>query len=115
MSQAEVFGLQRSVVAAEDHGSFDDVLKFAHVAGPTVFLELPQRGFGKPAGVDAVFAGEPAHEFLRQERHILAVLDRCNGNRTHAAKLLDISIRTLRNKLHEYHAAGAESRQEALR
>jgi len=37
-----------------------------------------------------------------EKRHILAVLDRCKGNRTHAAKMLDVSIRTLRNKLHEY-------------
>jgi DNA-binding NtrC family response regulator len=37
-----------------------------------------------------------------EKRHILAALERCNGNRTHAARLLDISIRTLRNKLHEY-------------
>jgi DNA-binding NtrC family response regulator len=37
-----------------------------------------------------------------EKRHILAALDKCNGNRTHAAKLLDLSIRTLRNKLHEY-------------
>jgi DNA-binding NtrC family response regulator len=38
-----------------------------------------------------------------EKRHILAVLERCKGNRTHAAKVLDVSIRTLRNKLHEYH------------
>jgi len=29
-------------------------------------------------------------------------LERTNGNRTHAAEMLGISIRTLRNKLHEY-------------
>ncbi len=40
-----------------------------------------------------------------EKRHILAALDHCKGNRTHAARLLDISIRTLRNKLHEYHDA----------
>jgi two-component system response regulator FlrC len=33
---------------------------------------------------------------------ILRTLERVNGNRTHAAKILDISIRTLRNKLREY-------------
>ena len=33
---------------------------------------------------------------------ILGTLDKMNGNRTHAAKSLGISIRTLRNKLKEY-------------
>jgi DNA-binding NtrC family response regulator len=37
-----------------------------------------------------------------EKRHILAALNHCQSNRTHAAKLLDVSIRTLRNKLHEY-------------
>jgi len=38
---------------------------------------------------------------------ILDTLGHCLGNRTHAAKVLGISIRTLRNKLNEYGAAGA--------
>ncbi len=33
---------------------------------------------------------------------ILGTLDHCLGNRTHAASILGISIRTLRNKLNEY-------------
>lgn len=33
---------------------------------------------------------------------IMDTLDHCLGNRTHAAKILGISIRTLRNKLNEY-------------
>jgi len=37
-----------------------------------------------------------------EKQHILAALNHCKNNRTHAAKLLDVSIRTLRNKLHEY-------------
>jgi two-component system, NtrC family, response regulator AtoC len=37
-----------------------------------------------------------------EKRHILATLAHCRGNRTHAAKRLAVSIRTLRNKLHEY-------------
>jgi len=41
------------------------------------------------------------------EQHlILDTLDSCLGNRTHAARILGISIRTLRNKLNEYMQAG---------
>jgi two-component system, response regulator FlrC len=38
---------------------------------------------------------------------ILETLKHCLGNRTHAANILGISIRTLRNKLNEYAADGA--------
>ncbi|SDR33923.1 sigma-54 dependent transcriptional regulator [Pseudovibrio sp. Tun.PSC04-5.I4] len=39
---------------------------------------------------------------------ILDTLDHCLGNRTHAAKILGISIRTLRNKLNLYTKDGVE-------
>lgn len=42
-----------------------------------------------------------------EQRMIFQALNKTSGNRTHAARLLGISVRTLRNKLHEY-------RQEAL-
>jgi len=41
-----------------------------------------------------------------EKQHILAALKRSKGNRTHAAKMLSISIRTLRNKLNEYNFKG---------
>ncbi|MSR42735.1 MAG: sigma-54-dependent Fis family transcriptional regulator [Pedosphaera sp.] len=37
-----------------------------------------------------------------ERRHILNVLRHCANNRTQAAKVLDVNIRTLRNKLNEY-------------
>jgi DNA-binding NtrC family response regulator len=54
-----------------------------------------------------------------ERNHILSALDFCKGNRTHAASLLDVSIRTLRNKLHEYNGtaprpAGAQRQLEQI-
>ena len=39
-------------------------------------------------------------------KHIILTLATCAGNRTHTAKILDISIRCLRDKLREYANAG---------
>jgi two-component system, response regulator FlrC len=41
-----------------------------------------------------------------EQQLILDTLEHCLGNRTHAANILGISIRTLRNKLKEYSEAG---------
>jgi len=43
-----------------------------------------------------------------EKRHILATLERCRNNRTQAARVLDISVRTLRNKLTEYGAPAVD-------
>ena len=52
-----------------------------------------------------------------EKQHILRALERTGGNRTQAATLLKISIRTLRNKLHQYRieegGGGVEEMEEA--
>ena len=48
---------------------------------------------------------KPLHEIERE--HILWALGQTSGNRTKAATLLEISIRTLRNKLNEYRQTAA--------
>jgi DNA-binding NtrC family response regulator len=47
-----------------------------------------------------------------EKQHIFNALERCKGNRTHAAKLLDVSIRTLRNKLHEYNGTAPKPEED---
>lgn len=53
----------------------------------------------------------PLHEV--EKDHILRVLEAMHGNRTQAAGVLQISIRTLRNKLNEYRI-GTDETAEAL-
>jgi DNA-binding NtrC family response regulator len=39
---------------------------------------------------------------------VLQTLARCSGNRTHAARILGLSVRTLRNKIRQYSAEGMD-------
>jgi len=68
-------------------------------------LPSPSPAASLPASSDPA-APFPALDEL-EKRHILAALERCRNNRTQAAKLLGISVRTLRNKLNEYSSAAA--------
>ncbi|HZR84482.1 MAG TPA: sigma-54 dependent transcriptional regulator [Candidatus Binatia bacterium] len=57
-----------------------------------------------PAAAVSGLAGRTVHEVEREL--IFATLKRTNNNRSHAARMLGISVRTLRNKLAEYRGAG---------
>ncbi|MET0337173.1 MAG: sigma-54 dependent transcriptional regulator [Caulobacter sp.] len=56
--------------------------------------------------VQRSFVGQTVSEV--EQQLILDTLQHCLGNRTHAANILGISIRTLRNKLKEYSEAGVD-------
>jgi DNA-binding NtrC family response regulator len=108
--------LERAVILCGDSG----MLEADHFG-----LAISATG-AAPAAAPGVSATAPAannaapEEFPRlsemEKRHIFAALEHCNNNRTHAARLLDISIRTLRNKLHEYGGTSpkGEAEEEAV-
>lgn len=58
-----------------------------------------------PGGVESLVGRSMADV---ERDMILNTLDHCLGNRTHAANILGISIRTLRNKLNQYKDEGTE-------
>ena len=61
--------------------------------------------FGEPIAARDDVELQAGYSVSQMERKlILATLEQTNGNRTHAAKLLGISLRTLRNKLRDYRA-----------
>jgi DNA-binding NtrC family response regulator len=59
-----------------------------------------------PGTPDEAMSVMPLHEM--EKRLILKSLEETTGNRTRAAELLGISVRTLRNKLNEYKKQGLE-------
>ncbi len=62
-------------------------------------------GVQNPGGVEALIGRSIADV---ERDMIINTLEHCLGNRTHAANILGISIRTLRNKLNQYKDDGAD-------
>jgi len=86
---------------------------------------MPQHYLGKYLGADAVPAPEnplpdslSPHEIVPMligstveaiERElVLQTLARCDGNRTRAARVLGLSVRTMRNKIRQYATDGVD-------
>jgi DNA-binding NtrC family response regulator len=96
--------IERAVILCSEGGVLEPAhLGLVHKPGPAsaVNPSLPPT-----VSVGADHSGEFPTLSEIEKRHILAALDRSKGNRTQAAKILDISIRTLRNKLNEYNYKG---------
>ncbi|MCC6233742.1 MAG: sigma-54-dependent Fis family transcriptional regulator [Verrucomicrobiales bacterium] len=108
--------LERAVILCGESGLLEsEHLGFAPnlATTPEAALIVPPAATG--TGVPGVPAASPDSitslaEMERQQ--IFRALDHTGGNRTHAARLLGISIRTLRNKLHEYGRDGKDESAE---
>jgi DNA-binding NtrC family response regulator len=71
---------------------------------PTVAADPAAQAAAAAESVTRGFVGRTVASV--EQQLILDTLGHCFGNRTHAANILGISIRTLRNKLNEYTEAG---------
>ena len=75
--------------------------------GPEAVMLAPLRQEGEAASAIAGKQGLVGRKVADVERDlIIGTLHHCLGNRTHAANILGISIRTLRNKLQQYRQEG---------
>ena len=107
--------IERAVILCGEGG----LLEPEHLGLSTSSLSVPKTISADTAGPTGLIRtastaeADSFHSLAELEKHhILAALEKCHGNRTHAAKILDISIRTLRNKLHEYNGTGANAEHE---
>ncbi|WP_428567595.1 MAG: sigma 54-interacting transcriptional regulator [Solidesulfovibrio sp. DCME] len=87
--------LEAEAATAEDEA--EEAEAFDPAAAARLFDGAPAPGTGEVVPLEVM------------ERHmIIKSLDRTEGNRTQAAQLLGISVRTLRNKLNEYRKLGID-------
>jgi DNA-binding NtrC family response regulator len=73
---------------------------------PAPTLEIPSLPSLAPNDVVPLLIGSTVGEIEREL--VLQTLARCNGNRTRAARVLGVSVRTLRNKIRQYSADGID-------
>ncbi len=92
--EADVLGLPTSSISVRSITKESSGTTLAAV--PAIFTPPPD---SQPTAVHT--EALPSLDEM-EKQHILRALERTSGNRTQAANLLKISIRTLRNKLHQY-------------
>jgi DNA-binding NtrC family response regulator len=99
--------VERAVIMCGDNGMLEpEHLGLGNASAPEA--AVPAGGL---TAVPGQANGFPTLAEL-EKHHIFAALDHCKGNRTHTAKMLDVSIRTLRNKLHEYNGTTPKGEEE---
>ena len=102
--------IERAVIFCGD----DDSLRLEHLGLPAAAKAVPVNipALSAASAPPLAVPAEPGRTLTLAEmekQHILHVLAKNQGNRTLTAKLLDISVRTLRNKLNEYGVVGKDA------
>ena len=69
-------------------------------------LPAPEIPAPSPHEIVPLLIGATVDEIEREL--VLQTLARCDGNRTRAARVLGLSVRTLRNKIRQYSADGID-------
>jgi len=80
--------------------------KHSGAEGHRLFNQAPVPGEGYEHAAEGMPAGLPLALAALEQMAIIEALRRVHGNRTHAARLLGISLRTLRNKLRTLRLSG---------
>jgi DNA-binding NtrC family response regulator len=103
--------IERAVIMCGDSDQLEpEHLGFSSVSGTGAATPPPAVPAASPSpAAPAEAQSEPISLADVEKRHILAALEKTKQNRTHAAKLLGISIRTLRNKLNQYGVKGKDA------
>ncbi|WP_191082890.1 sigma-54-dependent transcriptional regulator [Roseococcus microcysteis] len=96
--------LHRAVLLAHGPEITPDAIELMAPPPEATVIATPAIAPASPAEPIAALVGRRMDEVERDL--ILETLGRCLGNRTRAAEILGISIRTLRNKLAEYRGQG---------
>jgi len=73
---------------------------------PAPSPEIPPLPSPAPNEIVPLLIGSTVGEVEREL--VLQTLGRCDGNRTRAARVLGVSVRTLRNKIRQYSADGLD-------
>jgi DNA-binding NtrC family response regulator len=100
--------IERAVILCGDTGLLEpEHLGFTALSASPLKLSALDTSLTVAAAPPSAAAPAPAIQELLslaelEKRHIFAAMEKTDGNRTHAARLLGISVRTLRNKLNEY-------------
>jgi two-component system, response regulator FlrC len=97
--------MHRAVLLANGDAIGPEAIQMSGMVAPTMDSTGGGAGATASAGAQAGFVGRTVADVERDL--IMETLTHCLGNRTHAANILGISIRTLRNKLKLYNEQGA--------